>query len=97
MEALMQKKLLSNYGKDQKIAEIMAPALLGESALKTRERRNADVIASKRCRCLILNKKDYESSILAFAQIKKNENNQLIKQMDVIKNWNLGNINTYAD
>lgn len=42
-------------------------------------------------------KKDYDSSIQAYTAIKKNENNQLLKQVDVIKNWKLGNIYAYVE
>ena len=36
---------------------------MGEAALMARERRNANVIAIEPCKCLLLNKKDYDGAI----------------------------------
>ena len=81
------------------MARIGKNSLLGEAALKTRERRTADVVAtvtklhgSNRIgfvKALLLYKKDYELALNEYMAEKLRQNQNLIRSMDIFKEWNL--------
>jgi CRP-like cAMP-binding protein len=65
--------------KKENIAIRSAPDLLGEAALKHKEKRAANVIAEGYCRVLVLYKRDYEKAITNALLNLKRENQLLCK------------------
>jgi hypothetical protein len=75
-----------------------APDLLGESALKSCEKRTADIMAVDFCRILLLYKRDFDVAMSTFVQKRKLENQKLLRfGVDIIREWNLVKIMTYAE
>jgi len=71
------------------IAVREGPDLLGEAALKKNEKRVCDVVAHSYCQCLLLEKEDYESALNTYLVNKQNETKNLLRNIEIVKEWNL--------
>ena len=71
--------------------------MLGEAALKIKQRRVCDVVAHDWCQAMVLYKYDYEAAISSFLLAKKRDFEGLLRNMDIVKEWNLVKIGAYLE
>ena len=73
----------------RKVAEAGPHTLIGEAALEYKQKRKASVQALTKCRCLALYKADYDSAVALFKSQQKHMNQNILRQLHVIGDWNI--------
>ncbi|CDW80017.1 c-gmp dependent protein kinase [Stylonychia lemnae] len=80
----------------KKVTEVGPHTLIGESALEYRSKRRASVIALQKCKCLALYKADYDSTVSLFKAQQKLQNQNLLRRLHVIGDWNIIKIKGFS-
>eukprot|EP00347_Sterkiella_histriomuscorum_P004455 403360397 len=80
----------------RKVAEAGPHTLIGEAALEYKQKRKASVLAMTKCKCLALYKADYDSAVALFKSQQKHQNQNLLRQLHVIGDWNIIKIKGFS-
>jgi len=78
------------------VAEKNINDVVGETALQTKSKRKATVIALTKCRCLVISKNDYDSAVDLFKTLQKYKTNEILKQLKPLESWDSMKIKAFS-
>jgi CRP-like cAMP-binding protein len=79
------------------VATRTAPDLIGETALKSKEKRTADVVAVTVVKTIMLHQKQFYNASDEFLYMKKRQSEELFKRIEIIKNWEIQKILGFSE
>lgn len=78
------------------VAEKQQHEVVGEAALHTKQRRRATVVATVKCKTLVIQKESYDNAVDLFKTMQKRKSNAILTELMSMRTWNMYKIKAFS-